>query len=268
MKENHPKNSLCHCGSNQLYKFCCIKFEKRTDLININENQSNEKKSIDNAFNLMFSSIAQQRLPLKNYCKENEKYFFSFFLTIEQCDSLEIKLKEKQLTLDILNQFYINKINEFGEQKILEIYESKCKKYHYYKSREVIIKEAIKCHFLGLYSVSIPIFIIQIESILRELGQLDTQDKFRPKITDEEIKDEPLYSIKDDIKYFNFYINKLFEGNKNRNIFNRNTILHGFNLDYYSEINSILMLLTVLEIGSFSWWNENIKNYKTFKTEN
>lgn len=262
---NQPsKNSPCPCGSNQLYKFCCIKLETRKDLINTNNHQSKEQELIDKAFNLIFASDAQQKLPLKNYYKENDRYFFSFLLTINECNNLEIKLKNKTLTLDTLDQLYAKKVNELGKQKILDLFKDQCDKYDYYKLREKIINEAIKCHFMGFYSVSIPTFIIQIESILRELGQLDPKNKFTPKINDKKIQNDPLYSVKDDIKYFNGYITKLFEGNKDLKKFNRNTILHGFNLDYFNETNSILMLLTILEIGMFSWWNDNIKNFTPF----
>lgn len=265
LNQNYSKNSLFFCGSGQLYKYCCIKLEKRKDLITINRHKSTEQYNIDNIFNSMLSYTAQERIPIKNFCKQNGAYLFTSILTIKQCDDLESQLKENQLSLSILNDLYISKIKELGEQKILEIFESKCNEFNYYKSRETIIKESIKSHFLGYYSVSIPTFIIQIESILRELGQLDNQDKFRSTLTDEKIKDEPLYSIKDDIKYYNSYIHKLFEGNKDQKVFNRNTILHGFNIEYHNETNSVLMLLTLFEIGNFTWWDNNLKKFKSFK---
>lgn len=265
MTQKHSKKEPCHCGSGQLYKFCCINIEKREDLLNIKvQGKSDEQQIIDNFFNIALGQMAQQQIGLKNFCKQNDSYFFSFNLTISERDNLEKLLKEKKLTFSHLTNIYTEKIRELGENKILDIISLKSEANKYYKSRFTIIKDAIKSHFLQMYSASIPLFIIQIESILRELGQLDSKDKFKPTLKEGDIKNEPLYPIKDDIKYFNSYIYQLFEGSRDINKFNRNTILHGFNINYFNETNSCLMLLTLLEISSILWWNENIKKFKSF----
>lgn len=265
MNTHHPKNEPCYCGSGQLYKYCCINIEKRKNLLNIKiENKSDEQLKIDNFFNVALGQMAQQRIGLKNFCKNNDSYFFSFNLTISECDQLENLLKHNKLTFNHLINIYVEKIRKLGQDKILKIISSKSEQNKYYKSRSSIIEDAVKTHYLGFYSASIPLFIILIESILRELGQLDSKDKFKPTLNDDKIKNEPFYEIHDNIKYYNSYIHQLFEGNRNIDKFNRNTILHGFNINYQNEENSCLMLLTLLEISDILWWDDNLSNFKSF----
>lgn len=44
---------------------------------------------------------------------------------------------------------------------------------------------------------------------------------------------------------------------KDSNDFNRNAVLHGANVEYGNEENSLVLILTLLEIRTFLWFEKN-----------
>jgi hypothetical protein len=82
-------------------------------------------------------------------------------------------------------------------------------------------------------------------------------DRARPQGSGLDLIDSPLlFSVGDSVKYFNAFISRLYEGQKNDR-FNRNPVLHGTNLTYDTEEYSLILILSILEIRTFLWFEKN-----------
>jgi|GEM_PF-2115158 len=246
------RNELCPCGSGLKYKYCCINKELRPRQIPINAKCDCCGNDLTIDFTKDILNIhSSAQLPLKNFCKDNDLYFFGLAVTVGQALELHEKLKLGQLTKkDILDTFKSN----FKGEHILNLLNAIYDEMELFKKRKEILSDGFEAHFSSKYTLSIPTLFPQLEGLLRETGGLKNSESIRPTIPVDIWEERLLFSLKDDAQNYNGFIHKLFEGSKDADTFNRNPILHGFKLDYYSEEHSMLVMLSILEIRLFNWW--------------
>lgn len=257
------RNDPCPCDSGLKYKYCCISKALRKRHIPIYEDKSSGQKLSVNMTDDMLNWVAQAELPLKHFCKDNDFYFFGLAITVGECEKLDQKLKNRTLTKQEFIETY--KLN-CTEDRTVKLLDSCCEELEIFSKRKQILLDAFEAHFEGKYTLSIPTLFAQLEGLLREVGNLKNKDSIKPTIPTDIWEKKLLFGTKDDSENFNNFIHKLFEGSGDPNKFNRNPILHGFKIDYYSEEHSLLVLLAILEIRLFKWWENNIEDFsKKFK---
>jgi hypothetical protein len=249
------RNDPCPCGSGQKYKYCCISLEKKRRLVDVDKalHPSGTLDQADFTDDLMniFSSVTT---PLKNFCKDNKFYLFGSILTIGKLEEFNQSLKRGLLTKsDLISYFASATKREHVEAWI----EDACADYQAFTPRKTILLDAVEAHFSGKYTLSVPVLFAQLEGILRDIGELKISEHMRPTIKRDIWNNRLLFSMSDDAVTFNAFIHKLYEGQKDSTEFNRNPVLHGTNLAYDSEEYSLLLILTLLEIRTFLWFEKN-----------
>jgi len=257
------RNEPCPCGSGQKYKYCCIGKTPRERHLPIWEDSTTGEKLSLNMTDDILNWAAQAELPLKNFCKDNDFYFFGLAITVGQCQKLDEKLKEGTLT----KQMFLDTYKENCKQEpIMGLLEVSCQEFEIFNKRKQILVDAFEAHYAGKYTLSIPTLFTQLEGLLRDVVSLQNKDSIKPTIQKNIWENKLLFSVKDDSENYNGFIHKLFEGNGNPDKFNRNPVLHGFKIDYYSEEHSLILLLAILEIRLFKWWDNKTEDYtKRFK---
>lgn len=124
-------------------------------------------------------------------------------------------------------------------------------------TRIAVIRDAIEANFEKRYSLSIPALFHQIEGFHRDYGGLASKQNFAPTLRKENWDERFLPSFTDSITFFNGYLTDLFKGSQPDDTFNRNPILHGMNANYASEDWSLTLILIILEIRHFLWFERN-----------
>jgi len=130
-----------------------------------------------------------------------------------------------------------------------------CENYAAYRGRDAVLLDIVDAHFNGKYTLSIPALFAQVEGVLREIGGLTYRKTFRPAIPRNIWSNRLLFTVGDSADEFNAFMTRLFEGQKTG--FNRNPILHGTNSTYATEENSLTLILCLLEIRTFLWFERN-----------
>lgn len=184
-----------------------------------------------------------------NYYKNQGLYKFS---SVTIGSMIELEEKENNSTLSRIELFdvfkkYLNKENA-------ELYFNLLKKSDIFKKKLPIIDDAIEAHFLSKYTLSIPTLFPVIEGVLREIQNLSPSDNFKCSLDYETLQNRGLFMIADSVEYFNKFVYKLFEGQADPSVFNRNPILHGITSEYYSEEHSLILILTIFEIDIIYRW--------------
>ncbi|SPY35875.1 Uncharacterised protein [Porphyromonas cangingivalis] len=258
MAKKQGRNELCECGSGIKYKYCCINKELKPRMVKTDKHCScGGELSID-LTNDWLNYYASSRFPMLNFCKDNDIYLFGLCVTVEEMEEWEEKLKTLTLTKeDILNTYKKN----FKKDAILGLLDTAIEEMSIFKKRKDILKDAFEAHFDKKYTLTVPTLFAQLEGLLREVGGLKNKDNIKPTITLDNWDENFAFSIKDNAQYFNGFISKLFEGSKDGDSLNRNPILHGFDIQYYSEENSMLIMLSILEIRMFDWWEKHLPKY-------
>lgn len=276
MKVN--RKSPCPCGSGLPYMYCCIRNElrERPMFLNLITEKFDFSKNVWAFVDLkhdLLNMVATAELPIKYFCRENGLYFFSIGITIGQADDLYENLKKGLLTKEtVVNTF----IDNCKEDQIMSFLKHVCTEHELYGKREEHLTEAFKLHFEKRYIASVPLLFSQLEGISREYGGIENRDSFKPVIPTRVWAENSLYSIEDDAVNYNFFIGKLFEGGKDELTFNRNPVLHGFNITYASELHSLLLMYSILQIHFFKFWEKelfgnfknNLKGYLMRETGN
>lgn len=250
------RNDLCSCGSGQKYKYCCINKKRKEQLIPIGTDPNTGAKVSIDLTNDIFNDMALFEIPLKNFCKDNDLYLFGGTITGEDVNESLRRLKRGVLTRTDLITIYKK---HSPKDTVLNLLKMSILEFDCFKKREQILTEAFQAHFDEKYSISIPTLFAQLEGILRDLGNLTRKEKFRSTIPTDIWDQKLLLWTKDDSERFNAFVHKLFEGSQDAT-FNRNSILHGFNVDYANEQNSLVLILTILEVRNFLWWQSNIED--------
>lgn len=245
------RNEPCPCGSGRKYKYCCRGFEHKdrkphtpSELIN--------PQGMDIFKNLM-GAISSEQEPLRCFCKDNGFYFFKN-MSLANLFDINDKLTNNTLTKA---DFYAGYKRHTTNEYVLRMLKTAMKQSDAFKKREPILHSAVKAHFDGVYELSIPAFFIIIEGVLRDIGNLEPKQTFKPTMTNEGLEEKVLYAESDSISYFNAFVASLFTGSQGEEIFNRNTILHGLNNNCFSEDNSLTLLLIILEIQNYIFHDQS-----------
>lgn len=255
MKKKQGRNEPCNCKSGKKYKRCCIVREvKERPPLSKQLNMSNEGGEwFSNVMNL----ISQSDEPLRVFCKEEGFYYFRNMSVNQHLQLLE-KIENDSITKEDFITVYKDKTTqEYVNRILLSLY---CDHIEAFKKRKNQLESTCNAYFSGQYDLSIISFFVQIEGILRDIGEINPKDKVRPTIPRIGHDEEGRYQDQDSIGYFNAYITKLFDGVNDISEFNRNTILHGFNLNSFNQENSLILLLTLIEIGNYMFNKDNYVN--------
>lgn len=252
---SQSRSSLCKCGSGKKYKRCCIRHERKERAPISNEHKNRHSSQGIEFFTKVMNALSQETELLRNYCKDEGFYYFECMKVNDKIELLT-KLDDETLSKEfIFEKFKKNTTREYLDRILLGMY---CDSLEAFTKRKNQIKSTIDAHFEQKYELSIISFFVLIEGILRDIGDLLPKEKIRPTIPRGGHEEDGRYMDADSIGYFNAYITKLFEGSTLPEEFNRNTILHGFNLNSFNEYNSLTLLLTLLEIGKFTWNRDSL----------
>lgn len=134
--------------------------------------------------------------------------------------------------------------------------EDACINFSSFGPRRDILLDAVSAHFEGRYTLSVPVFFAQLEGILRAIGKIDPRDDFKARIK-RDWDSRMLFGMSESAGMLNAFLSRLYEGKRGADEFNRNPILHGANVTYNTEENSLLLILTLLEIRIFLWFEKN-----------
>lgn len=260
-KENRTKkpgrNDPCPCGKGAKYKFCCISKESRAHLVTLDQKCDGCGNHLQTDVGKDWTSvISNEEFPLKNFCKENDFYWFSNVIPIGQMFEFKEMLQNGHLTVEHLMAVYKAKLTK---ETVLDLLKDAEKLHPALSNRVPVIMDAAEAHFAGKYSLSIPALFPQIEGFHRDYGGLESKQDFFPTLQTDIWNVRFLSGLTESSKFFNAYLTKLFKGSQPDNSFNRNPILHGTNPSYASEDWSLTLILIVLEIRLFMWFEENTK---------
>lgn len=246
------RNQPCPCESGLKYKHCCIDRELRPQLLAATAHINGRVVPVQvNATNDWLNLLASQELPLKHFCADNSLYLFGYH-TVGQEEELRDLLRQNQLTREhVLATFR----TACRQEPILAMLTTACTESPYFSARQTVLTDAFEAHFAGKYTLSIPVLFTQLEGLLRDVGQLKHSDSVRGTIPNNIWAERLLQPIEDSARFFNAFIQKLFEGSKGPTAdLNRNPVLHGFRVDYASHDDSMLLVLSILEIRLFLYW--------------
>lgn len=249
------RNDSCSCGSGVKYKFCCLSKETRRHLVKLDQTCDDCGNQIEVDVGKDWTALmAHEEYSLKLFCKENGFYWFSTAITLQ--DTLEISrmLRSGTLTVQHLMSVYKSKLTQ---DNVFGLLEGADQLHPALASRLPILKDAVEAHFTGKYSLSIPALFPQIEGFHREYGHFAQKQDFSPALPKEIWNARLLPSLTDSATFFNAYLTNLFKGGQPADTFNRNPILHGMTASYASEDWSLTLILIVLEIRLFLWFEKN-----------
>ena len=239
------RNELCHCGSGKLYSVCHLPQDIQTTLhLGVNCESCGSEITEDISENV-YIKISNGMQKWHNYYKQNNLYKFSS-TTLDEFIKLEEKEIEGNISKKDLLQVYLNYLDKAQAMRLLE------SSFHLssFKERSEILFDIVEAHFNKKYTLSIPALFSAIEGVIRDIQGIAAKDKFQCKFCKEKFLQEANLMAYDNIEYFNTFINKLFEGQADSTIFNRNPIMHGLSTNYYSEEHSLILLLSLFEIAS------------------
>lgn len=194
------RNEPCPCGSGQKYKYCCINKTLRERHLTIWQDSTTGEKLSLNMTDDILNWAAQAELPLKNFCKDNDFYFFGLAITVGQCEELDKMLKEGKLT----RQMVLDKYKDNCKQEpLMKLLDASCEELEIFNKRKQILVDAFEAHFTGKYTLSIPTLFSQLEGLLRDVGNLKNKDSIKPTIPTNVWENKLLFSVKDDSENYN-----------------------------------------------------------------
>lgn len=256
MAEKVGRNQPCPCGSGKKYKFCCGMNTDRERIIKVPyycPNCGTKHDAEIDCTNDFMNKFSTAERPLKEFCKDNGIYLFGWFTVGRGLELLE-ELKSQSLTTDII----IDEYKKIEPKFLMSLLDDAIDTIDYFKKRAQILKDAFNAHFEGKYTLSVPALFSQLEGLLRDYSGMPLKETFCSKIKTDFWDRYLAFSKKDDAQYFNAFVNKLYEGSKPAEEFNRNSILHGANVLYQSEEHSVLLLLAILEIRTFVFYEREL----------
>lgn len=130
-----------------------------------------------------------------------------------------------------------------------------------YEERYHIIQDAIEAHNKDLFSLSIPIFLIQADGICDEMLNVSLYSKYKGVPKTKEAKKSVFQEIDENSLEYILYMRPLdiitsmsmkYEEGAQKNYLNRHGIIHGIDTNYNSKINSmkcIVLLKYLLDIN-------------------
>ena len=180
-------------------------------------------------------------------------FFFSSIVSVGKVEDFTALLKGGTLTKAALIAHYIEVTKK---DAVVALVEDACANFLSFGPRRAILLDAVEAHFEGRYALSVPTFFAQLEGILRNIGAIDSRDDLKAKIK-EDWDTRMLFAMSEDARLFNAFLSRLYEGKRGTTEFNRNPISHGANVTYDTEENSLLLILTFLEIRTYLWFEKN-----------
>ena len=257
MNKKIGRNDLCYCKSGRKYIDCHYGIDKKR-IVKTNLTCDCCNTNIDVDFtNSYINKFQANDIPLMNFCKKNGFYMFR---TMSLHHILELKKKFDNGTLT-KKDFYDAYKDWLTLKKCHDFFKVCYKEIEQFEERQEIIFDAVEAHYSKKFTLSIHTFFLLIEGILRELYGISNKDTIHPKFDKEIWNKRLLFTIEDRIGFLNGYINSLFEGGKTSEVFNRNTVLHGINKEYYTEENSWSLLLLLYEIGHLKITEKNTEPF-------
>jgi hypothetical protein len=248
------RNDPCWCNSGRKYKLCHWGHERnRVVTLNPELHPSGAPATFDFRDDIanIFSGFDSQ---LSEFCKSAGSYFFHSAVRMGDVEVAVGLLQEGKLA----PSFFIDAYRRFATRKVVEgLLQDACENLEPFTGRREILMDAVAVHFEKRYSVTVPVLFAQMEGILRKIGGLEHWETMRPTIPRDIWGNRLLFSLGDNASDFNAFISGLYKGQETG--FNRNAVLHGFNLDYQTEENSLILLLCLLEIRTFLWFERNTK---------
>ena len=190
---------------------------------------------------------------LHHFCKENDLYLFCSTITVGQVLRFSEDLKGAKLTRAKLLEAYTERTKQ---QAVLSLVDDACASFPSFGPRRKILRDAIEAHYRAAFTLSVPVLFAQIEGILRDIGGLQPKANLKPTIK-RDWDSRTLFGMTDSAAMFNAFLQKLYEGQRRGGDFNRNPILHGSDVAYDTHENSLILILTLLEIRTFLWFEKN-----------
>lgn len=248
------RNDPCPCHSGQKYKHCCINKEIRQRVVPVTQgiHPPGSDRSVDLTDDWMNLASTLDR-SLHYFCKDNGIFFFSSAVTVGKTQELTAALSAGTLTKMALIGHYIEITKE---EHVVAWIEDACTNFPSFSSRREILLDAVSAHYEGRYTLSVPVLFAQLEGVLRSIGKIDPRDDLRAKIK-RDWDSRMLFGMSESAGMLNAFLSRLYEGNRGANEFNRNPILHGANVTYNTQENSLILILTLLEIRTFLWFEKH-----------
>ena len=248
------RNEPCPCGSGTKYKFCCIGQEQRPRVVAVGEaaRLAGAPDTVDLTNDVMNFTSGMDRA-LHYFCKDNDLFLFGSVITVGQILEFTEELKAGTFTRERLIQAYRERT---ARHVAVGWIDDACTNFSSFTPRRQILSDAVKAHFDGTYTLSVPVLFAQIEGILRDIGALTPKDDLKPTIK-RDWDSRTLFGLTDSAAMFNAFLHKLYEGQRSGGDLNRNPILHGTDTGYATLDNSLILLLTLFEIRTFLWFEKN-----------
>lgn len=248
------RNDPCPCNSGRKYKYCCINKEIRQRIVPATKgiHGPNSPETIDLTNDWMNFASGLDR-SLHYFCKDNGIYFFSSVVTVGKMEELTAALSAGMLTKTAMIEHYIEVTKE---ELVVAWIEDACGNFPSFGPRRKILLDAVSAHYEGRYTLSVPVLFAQLEGVLRTIGKIDPRDDFKATIK-RDWDSRMLFGMSESASMLNAFLSRLYEGRRGVDEFNRNPVLHGANVTYNTEENSLILILTLLEIRNFLWFEKN-----------
>jgi hypothetical protein len=208
--------------------------------------------------------VLQEGKSIGNFEQINKEYKLFSIMLADEGWYMDYDLAVKTLSGLYLHQVVNN--SKVLDEYMINFYKKKLSSIvsffkNQYLARFPILEKSFKAHRKGYYELSIPVFLTQVEGLFFDLTQKEIFSKGRGKKKDNTAK-EWLNSKENNDLDFRIAILEPLKENDNLsanfteadnfpNALNRNKILHGRDLNYYSELNSYKAISLLLYIGTF-----------------
>lgn len=180
-------------------------------------------------------------------------------LPYEVIEIVELYETDKEKAIPYVNKLMLEKFNSEALNRMLELWSQS----NWTQNRAGIFKDIVRAHELGLYNVSVPAAIAQIEGIIAQGfshdGKMDGS-KMKEYLV-RLLSEDSQYSFDDAIKtfYFEKVLVSFEHGKPLRSFLSRNAILHGADVNYGTAENSLksILLLDYMHLKLTEYFGES-----------
>jgi hypothetical protein len=250
--------------------------QSRTFPYMTNEDISQFSKSINETFQPIIDNIEKHSQSVAPLLKKARMWYFPS-MPVEIYTGLTSFSKDT--TVEQIEQLFIDFYDKNGCKELRLIVTSWFDDSAIYTKRRQIIEDALDSHIAGKFTLSIPALLPQIEGILSDnlgikagkLGKLlksaVSENDLKDAKTFKTLRDDILVSLSADPFFINeeglgesFTSEKYNDWMKSKGIsgipLNRNTILHGIQIDYGTKANSLRVFFL---LDSIHWIYSDIR---------
>lgn len=177
--------------------------------------------------------------------EKNGKYAWPIHGNLTPAEAVYIQSlynKKSAEARDEIDDYMLRKYDKQLLERIVKNWERK----KWLASRMPILRQAVEAHLEGKYWVAIPAILPQVEGIIVEGYGHDGMVPFNTVITylDELLSTDDRRSIRKMLnKRVNQFINKVLFRHNYKALLNRHAILHGWDIDYGTQVNSLKAIL-------------------------